>query len=318
MKNLIPIIYIILFFALISCAKQETKEEANTAKEAVADDVIALTEAQFRTAQIETGTVSLHDLSTVVKANGKLDVPPQNLVSISAPLGGFVKNTELLQGMKVKKGQLLVVMESPDYIQLQQDYLDAKSQLTFLEEEYQRQQELAKENVNSAKTLQQVRANFQSTKAKKDALAAKLRMIHINPQSIEEGTIQNTISIPSPLEGFVTEVHVNLGSYVNPTDVMFEIIDTEHLHAEAEVFEKDVLKLSKGNLVRIRLVNETEERQAKVYLIGKEISPERTVRIHCHLEKEDVNLLPGNVFQCRHRNGNSKSAKLARSRFRQL
>lgn len=296
MKNHIPIIYIILFFALISCAKQETKEEANTAKEALADDVIALTEAQFRTAQIETGTVSLHDLSTVVKANGKLDVPPQNLVSISAPLGGFVKNTELLQGMKVKKGQLLVVMESPDYIQLQQDYLDAKSQLTFLEEEYQRQQELAKENVNSAKTLQQVRANFQSTKAKKDALAAKLRMIHINPQSIEEGAIQNTISIPSPLEGFVTEVHVNLGSYVNPTDVMFEIIDTEHLHAEAEVFEKDVLKLSKGNLVRIRLVNETEERQAKVYLIGKEISPERTVRIHCHLEKEDVNLLPGMYF----------------------
>ncbi|MBA4145576.1 MAG: efflux transporter periplasmic adaptor subunit, partial [Cytophaga sp.] len=89
MKNHIPIIYIILFFALISCAKQETKEEANTAKEALADDVIVLTEAQFRTAQIETGTVSLHDLSTVVKANGKLDVPPQNLVSISAPLGGF-------------------------------------------------------------------------------------------------------------------------------------------------------------------------------------------------------------------------------------
>lgn len=313
MKNII--IYIILSFSLLSCSKQEAKEEVEQGKAAVVSDVILLNDAQFKTAQIEIGTVSFHDLSTVVKANGKLDVPPQNMVSISAPLGGFVKNTELLQGMKVKKGQLLVVMESPDYIQLQQDYLDAKSQLTFLEEEYTRQQELAKENVNSTKTLQQVRANFQSTKAKKEALAAKLKLIHINPQSIEDGTIQSTISIPSPLEGFVTEVHVNLGSYVNPTDVMFEIIDTEHLHAEAEVFEKDVLKLKKGNMVRIRLVNEAEEREAKVYLIGKEISPERTVRIHCHLEKEDINLLPGMYFSAIIETANQKVQSLPESAF---
>jgi len=316
MTNLKYTIYFLLLLTSISCSRQkEGKTEAEGNKNLPVSDFVILNEAQFKTSGIETGFISLHDLSSVVKANGKLDVPPQNMVSISAPLGGFVKNTTLLQGMKVKKGQLLVEMESPDYIQLQQDYLDARSQLTFLEAEYERQQELAKENVNSTKTLQQVRANYQSTKAKTEALKAKLRLIHINPQSIEDGTIQSTISIPSPLEGFVTEVHVNIGSHVNPTDVMFEIIDTEHLHAEAEVFEKDVLKLKQGNKVRIRLANETQEREAKVYLIGKEISGERTVRIHCHLEKEDVNLLPGMYFSAIIETANQKLSALPESAF---
>lgn len=299
---------------LFSCSKKEKVEEA-VKEENKSVSEISLNDNQFKSAGIETGQIEFRELSAVVKANGKLDVPPQNMVSISAPLGGFVKNTELLQGMKIKKGQSLVIMESPDYIQLQQDYLEALSQLTFLEEEYKRQQELAKENVNSAKTLQQVKANYQSTKAKKDGLEAKLKLIHINPQSIEQGNIQNSVAIPSPIDGFVTEVHVNLGSHVTPTDIMFEIIDTEHLHAEAEVFEKDVLKLKPGQKVRIRLADETKEREATVYLIGKEISPERTVRIHCHLEEEDINLLPGMYFSAIIETGNQKVASLPEGAF---
>lgn len=298
----------------LSCSKEEKLSETQEEKKTVSEEV-TLNESQFQSAGIETGQIEFRELSAVVKANGKLDVPPQNMVSISAPLGGFVKNTELLQGMKVTKGQLLVKMESPDYIQLQQDYLEAKSQLGFLGEEYIRQQELAKDNVNSTKILQQAKSVYLSTKAKKEGLEAKLKLIHINPQSLENGSIQNEISIPSPIDGFVTEVHVNLGSYVNPTDVMFEIIDTEHLHAEAEVFEKDVLKLNKGQKVRVRLANETEEREATVYLIGKEISPERTVRIHCHLEKEDTHLLPGMYFSAIIETGNQKVASVPEQAF---
>ena len=315
MKAFITYSNIFLLFVLLSCSRQQEKVDVKEQQDSTLTDVVVLNDIQFKTAGIETGIITLRDISMVVKANGKLDVPPQNMVSISAPMGGFVKNTELLQGMKVKKGQLLVVMESPDYIQLQQDYHDTKSQLTFLEAEYARQEELSKENVNSTKTLQQVRANYKSAKAKTEALKAKLRMIHINPENLTEGIIQSTISIPSPLEGFVTEVLINIGSYVNPTDVMFKIVDTEHLHAEAEVFEKDVLKLKKGNHVRIRLANEAEEREAKVYLIGKEISAERTVRVHCHLEKEDVNLLPGMYFSAIIETTNQKVMSLPESAF---
>jgi cobalt-zinc-cadmium efflux system membrane fusion protein len=307
--------YILLFSILfLSCSKMEAVKEAMKTNENTQTEV-TLNEAQFRTVGIETAQIEQHVLSEVIKANGMLDVPPQNMVSISAPLGGFVKNTDLLQGMKVKKGQTLVILEHPDYIQLQQDYLETKNQLGFLQEEFSRQQELAKENVTAAKTFQQVKANFQSSKVKLEALEARLKLIHINSQNLEAGNIQSSISVPSPIEGFVTEINVNLGSYVNPTDVMFEIIDTEHLHAEAEVFERDVLKLKQGQNVRIRLVNETSDREARVFLIGKEISTERTVRVHCHLEKEDTNLLPGMYFSALFETENHKVPSLPEQAF---
>ena len=257
---------------------------------------VTLTDEQFKMASIEVAMLELRSINGSIKANGMLDVPPQNLVTISAPIGGFVKHTELLQGMKVKQGQVLVVLEHQDYIQLQQDYLDSKSQLEFLELDYKRQQELAKENVNATKALQQAKSNYFSTKAKVQGLIARLQLINIDIAQLEKGTMTNTINLYAPISGYITQVNINIGMHVNPADIMIRIIDNEHLHAEAQVFEKDIAKLKVGQPVHITLSNETKEREAKVYLIGKEITPERTVRVHCHLEAEDHSLIPGMFF----------------------
>lgn len=293
-------IYSIVFLTVFSCSKNTDKNQldgnSKPKRENPTQNEVSLTDVQAKSINIQLGKVETRQMSNLVKANGMLDVPPQNLVTISAPLGGFVKSTELLQGMKIKKGQIVVVMEHPDYIQIQQDYLDSKSQLDFLELEYKRQQDLATENVNAIKALQQSKSNYFSTKAKVEGLKAKLKLININLADIEAGNIKNTISIPSPIAGFVTEVNINIGMHVNPTEVMVKIVDTEHLHAEAQIFEKDISKLVVGQTVRIRLSNEKKERLAKVYLIGKAITPERTVRVHCHLDEEDPSLIPGLYF----------------------
>ena len=260
---------------------------------------VTVTDEQFKSLGIVIGKPEQRSVSDQINANGMLDVPPQNLVTISAPLGGFVKKTELLQGMKVSKGQTIVVMEHPDYIQLQEDYLTTKGQLEFLELEYKRQEELAKENVNAAKALQQAKSNYFGAKARMQGLKAKLILSNINPAEIENGEIKSTISIPAPISGFVSQVNVNIGMHVSPTDIMFRIVDTDHLHAEAQVFEKDIPQLKIGQRVFVRLSNETQEREAKVFLIGKEITPERTVRVHCHLEKKDDSLIPGLFFSAR-------------------
>jgi cobalt-zinc-cadmium efflux system membrane fusion protein len=310
MKNLRNIILVITAVLTFSCSSK--KEETKPAEVAqVVKNEITLTEEQFKSIAPQLGTTELRSLSKNIKANGMLDVPPQNLVSISAPLGGFVKSTELLQGMHVNKGQVIVVMEHPDYIQLQQDYLDSKNQLEFQEQEYKRQQDLAKENVNALKSLQQAKSNYFSTKAKVQGLLAKLKMININPAELEAGEIRSTISLTTPIEGYVAQVHVNLGQHVSPTDVMFRIVDTHHLHAEAQVFEKDIPELKIGQLVRIRLSNENKERIAKVYLIGKEITAERTVRVHCHLEGEDSSLIPGTFFSASIETGSHQTAALS-------
>ena len=290
-------ILILLFLGtgIVSCSDKKIAEETTAvpSDQHRDENIVQLTEAQSKTVGIMLGKIENKQISGTVKVNGVLDVPPQQLVSISVPLGGFVKNTSLLQGSRVKKGQVIATIENLDFIQIQQDYLEAKGQLELTEADYKRQQELAKENVNSQKTLQQSRTNFSTWQAKYNALREKLKVINVDIKSFEAGKVTSSINLYSPIGGYVTQVNVNIGKFVTPTDVIFEIVDTEHLHAELIVFEKDVLRLRIGQKVRFTLANETEERMATIYLIGREINKERTVQIHCHIDKEDTELLPG-------------------------
>ncbi len=257
------------------------------------ENTVQVSSDQLKVIGVTTGKIEMKSLSESIKANGVLDAPPQNLISVSAPMGGFLKNTKLLQGMRVRKGEVIATLESQDYIQLQQDYYEHVAALEFLEAEFSRQEALAKENVNAQKTLQLAKSQYQSKKAMIEGLKAKLRMININPALLIDGKVFNTINLYAPISGYVTEVYVNIGKYVNTTDELFKIVDTEHLHAELYVFEKDFPKLKIGQLVDFSLVNESVVRKAHVYLIGREISEDRSVRIHCHLDTEDPTLLPG-------------------------
>ena len=276
-----------------SCGKEAVDESETEEHHDDEENVVELSEAQMKNAGIEFGSIEEKQISGTIRVNGVLDVPPQQLVSISAPLGGFLKNTSLLEGSRVKKGQVIASIENLEFIQIQQDYLDAKSNFEFAKADYERQQDLARANVNSEKTLQQAKSNYSSWQAKYQGLREKLKVLSLSASSVEQGNIRSVINLYSPINGYVTEVNVNIGKFVNATDVLFEIVDTEHLHAELIVFEKDVRKLKIGQKVRFTLANESKERLATVYLIGREISEDRTVQIHCHIEEEDRELLPG-------------------------
>lgn len=283
---------VILIVFTASCSKTH-EEPAEVEHHDDEESIVELTEEQMKIADVVLGSVENKQISGTIRVNGKLDVPPQQLVSISAPLGGFLKSTSLLQGSRVKKGQHIATIENLDFIQVQQDYLEAKSQYELTKADYERQQELAKENVNSQKTLQHAQTSFKTWQAKYLALEEKLRVLNIRPVDVENGSIKSTISLYSPIDGYVTQVSVNIGKFANPTDVLFEIVDTEHLHVELIVFEKDVPQLKIGQKVRFRFANENADRMATVYLIGREIGENRTVQIHCHIDTEDTELLPG-------------------------
>lgn len=313
-------ILLLLVIGFFSCGEYDTGQSLqpdSTADNKHEHDEIAnkvtLTEIQYKTAGITLGSIEPRQISGTFQANGVLDVPPQQKVSISIPFGGFLKQTNLLQGMRVKRGQLLAVIENPDYVQMQQDYLEAKSQLEFAREDYHRQQELAKENVNARKTLQQALSSFNTLTARVAGLREKIKASGINFQAVEKGDIQSSINIYSPINGFVTKVNVNIGKFVNSADVLFEIVDTEHLHAELTVFEKDVPKLEVGQKLRFILGNDTHERSAKVYLIGREIAEDRTVRVHCHIDEEDIHLLPGMYLKAIVETGNKEVNALPQS-----
>lgn len=295
MKNLKYNIILIAATILlgVACGNKNQPEVAETTTDSTSKEVIVLSSTQFNNAGIVLAKPISQNINQKIKANGKLDVPPQNLVSVSAPYGGFLKSTTLLQGMHVHKGEVIAQMEHPDYIQLQQDYIENKSTLTYLKNELDRQQELAKEEVNSKKTLQKAKTDFEVMQARVNGLRAKLELINIDVVKLEKGSMQKVVALTSPINGYVTKVNVNIGAFVMANTVLFEIVDTEHLHAEISVFEKDIHHIKIGQKVAFTLANETQERFAKVHLIGREISDDRTVRVHCHLNQEDKDLLPG-------------------------
>ena len=279
---------------LSSCSSKSGAETASAETPKTEEkDMVDLSEDQFKTVNIQYGAVEEKNLSSVIRASGVLDVPPQQLLTVSSPYGGTLKSTDLLQGKPVAKGEVIAVLENPEFIQLQQDYLDYKSQLVYLKEELERQQELSKENVNAKKTLQKASSEYNSMMARVQGLKSKLQLININPDKINPGNISGRANIYAPISGYVTKVLVNIGKFVNANQELFEIVDTRHLHAELTIFEKDVPKLKIGQKIRFVLNNETKERFAEVHLIGREISAERTVRVHGHLLQEDKNLLPG-------------------------
>jgi len=292
-KTQIALLLFICSPIIFSCGRKTEQVQTSNDQHEEEESTVEFTAAQYKTANLELGRIELKQISGTIKVNGELDVPPQQMVSISVPMGGFLKSSPLLQGSRVSKGQVIAVIENLEFIQLQQDYLEAKNQYEFAKTDYERQQDLAKENVNAQKTLQQAKTTYSSWQTKVNGLREKLNVMNIGLASLEEGKITGTIKLYSPINGYVTEVNVNIGKFVNPSDILFEIVDTEHLHAELTVFEKDVPKLKIGQKVRFTLANESKERMATVYLLGREISANRTIRIHCHIDKEDTNLLPG-------------------------
>lgn len=289
------IVYIAVAATLLfACKNADNAPQTQTTETHThAENVVELTPQQAQNAGIQLGSVEMRQLSGTVKASGMLDVPPQNLVSVTAPLGGFLGQTDLLQGMRVKKGQVIALLKSNEYIQLQQSYLENLSKLQYLQAEYNRQQTLAQDNINAQKTLQQAKADYESAKATTNGLKAQLQVAGISADRVEQQGIQETLSITSPISGYVTQVNVNLGAFISPGTEMFRIVDTEHLHAEVRVFERDLTKIQLNNIVHFSIAHEAKQRKAHVYLIGREIEADRTVRIHCHLDNEDPELIPG-------------------------
>ncbi len=287
------IIFSLTTVLFAACSSAEKPEVATEEKKAEGANVVDLSQEQFKTANIQYSAVEEKNLSSVIRASGEIEAPPQQLVTVSSPYGGIVRQIPLLEGKFVSQGQVVAILENPEFIQLQQDYLDYKSQLSYLKEELDRQQELAKENVNAKKTFQKANSDYNSMVARVQGLRSKLQLINIDPEKVGSGNLSSRTNIYSPVSGYVTKVKVNVGKYVNANEALGEIADTRELHVELTVFEKDVPKIKAGQKVRFILNNETKERLAEISLIGREISTDRTVRVHCRLVKEDRDLLPG-------------------------
>jgi len=280
---------------MVSCGGEEHTVQKEVEKTPIlTTNTVNLTEAQAKNAEIQTSNLVVEEIATVVKLNGKIDVPPQNLVSVSVPFGGYLKSTEMLPGKMVKKGEVLGVIEDQQYVKIQQEYLLAKVKFEIAEEEFIRQRELNASKASSDKVFQLAEGEYRNAKINVKALEENLELIGLKPQRLNDDKISKQIKITSPINGYVAKVNANIGKYLTPSDVLFELVNVADIHLNISVFEKDLASLSIGQKVIAYNNTRPEQRyESEIILIGHSLSLDKNTEVHCHFKKYDKSLVPG-------------------------
>ena len=291
MKN--KILYTILVSLFIFGCQTAKKADVSEPDSAQAD-IIQLTADQLAALSLQYGDASSAAMGSTIRVQGKVDLPPQNLISVNFPLGGYLKQTKLIPGMKVSKGEVIAIMEDQGIVQLQQDLLTAKSKLELSRLELDRQKTLADAKAGTLRLQQQAEAEFNLQQVTVKALSEKLKLIGVDPASLTEGSLSGQVQLRSTINGYVSKVHVNTGKYVQPTETMFELIDPDDIHAALTIFEKDLPYVRKGDKVNIHFHNQRSDvYPAEVILVNQDVDDDRTATAHCHFKQHPRNLLPG-------------------------
>jgi cobalt-zinc-cadmium efflux system membrane fusion protein len=276
------------FFLLTSCGEKKTEEAQEEEK---SETEVALTEAQFKTIGIETGSIEMKNLNTVIKANGYTAVPPQNMANISTLIGGVVKDIYVLEGTYVAKGKTLATIQNLEVTEMQEDYNSAIANIEYLQLEYNRQKTLSDENVNPRKTFQEVKSKLAVERARAQAAKNKLQALNVSLN----GTT-SLIPIVSPISGYVGKISITKGAFAETGVTLFEVVDNSQMHLDLNVFEKDLGKISVGQEVDFVLTNQSNKSiRGKIFGINKSFSNEsKTVAVHAKINPSDAkNLISG-------------------------
>lgn len=290
MKNLVILLAIATF--LLSCKQKEKEEKVSE------NGLITVTQQQFEASKMEISSPFEQDFDVVVQATGKIDVPPQYKAKISPFIGGYVKSTSLLIGDKVTKGQALITLENTEYLDLQKDYVEVAEQIKYLKSEYERQKTLLEEKITSQKNFLKAESDYRQAKGMYQGLREKLLLLNINPTNVENGKFTSIITLTSPISGDVTKMNANVGMFMSPSDVMMEVVNTEHVMLNLTIFESDILSIKQGQKILFTIPQASKEQfYSIVQTVGKSIENEdRSISVYGTLQKEQKEKLLSGMF----------------------
>lgn len=273
--------------------KQAHGEEAHDEHEN--ENTATLTSEQMKSIKIEIGSIEQKQLTASLKANGILKVPNQNKATTTAPLGGVIKSILVQTGTSVKKGQTIATISNNIFITMQEDYISVSAKTDLGQLEFARQKELQAGNAGVLKTLQLAEAELKILMARKKSLQKQLETIGINTKSLNSENIRSIVSIPSPISGTISEVLVNIGSYVDANNPIAQIVDNSKLHLDLYVYEKDLQKLRVGQTIHFTLTNNPgKEYDADVYAISNTFEQNtKAVAVHALVKGNKQGLIDG-------------------------
>lgn len=292
------------FVFLVSCGKKDSNtesesdvktEQAEEHGEEAPQTIASLTEEQMKAVGITLGKIEMKELTSTIKANGALRVPNNNKAAVTSMYGGIIKTLNVQIGDFVRKGQVIASISNPEYIQLQEQYLTVKSRIAFAEQEYKRQKELFDNDAGAKKNLQSSDAELKTLRTQRSSLQRQLQIMGINPANVNNGNLRSGLVITSPISGTISTISAQIGSYVDISSPVAEIIDNGSLHLDLQVFEKDLPKMKVGQIVHFKLTNNPEtEYDAKIYSIGSSFENDsKTISVHCSVTRNKSGLIDG-------------------------
>lgn len=294
MKRFAFIISIFILIASCSDKKTETtKEEEHHEEEQ--SNFVSLTELQMKTAGIQLGTIELKNLKTSIKANGMLSVPNQNKAFVTSVNSGVIRTLLIQPGNFVRKGQTIATIVNPDVARMQQELQTTNAQISLAEIELKRQQELVQGNAAPLKNVQRVQTELATLRATRNALQKQLTTMGISTASVSRGNIITTIAVKAPISGTVSTVSAQIGSNVDPSTPIAEIVNNSQLHLDLYVYEKDLPKLHANQIIHFTLTNNAgKEYDAQIYSIGTAFANEsKTIPIHAIVKGDKTGLIEG-------------------------
>lgn len=272
---------------------------------------VHLSNLKFTSLGIRIDTLPKRPLSEVIYANGQLEVPPQHEAMVTAILGGNVTTIKVIEGDQVKKGQVLAYLSHPNLTKVQAEYIKAYNKSLYLAGEYQRQKRLNEEKIGSGQKYEEVQWQYNAIKAEVQSYEAQLTQLNLNIANIRNGNIYDKIPVVTPIDGFIEKVCIQLGQYVSPATGMFTVVNTQHIHADLMVFEKDVARVKKGQKVQFTVESAGEDPlTAKIYSVGKQFEQNpKAVHVHAEIDQKEAYLIPGLYINGKiHAKGNSVKA----------
>lgn len=304
-SNIFLLGFLVLITGTISgCGKTENSDlegiEVTEAPEG--SEGIFLTEEQFNTMKMEWGNPHQGDFSSEVNVQGTVKVPVEGMQEISAYFGGYVSDLKLIEGESVRKGETLFYLENPEFIRLQQDYLETTSQLAFLKAEFERQKTLYGEQISAQKNYLKAEADYQGALAKSQSLKKQLSLINIDADQLTPANIRSKVPVISPIRGFVEQVFVAPGQFLPASGKAISLLNKDHLHIELILFEKDASRIHIGQKVEISMPDSPGQLlMAQIHVVGQAINEQRQINVHADLvnEKEVVKLIPGMFVQAK-------------------
>lgn len=283
---------------LFASCGQNTKDESQAVNESAQEESseIALTEQQMKAVDIELGQFEQKNLTQTIRTSGNIQADPQSRADITPLIAGMVKSICVQEGDNVRAGQTVAWIENTSILEMQKNYLTAIQETQASRQELQRQKNLSSQGAGVGKNLQQAQNAYNIALATSTGIAQQLQQLSISPSAVAKGKFTTRIPLKAPIGGTIGKIAVCLGSYVDVSTVLMDIVNDNRVHCDVMVYEKDINKIKKGQSVDLTLTN-SPGTVIKGIVAGRNssfVNEAKAIKVHVKItNRNGAHLLPG-------------------------